>query len=185
MRIAVISPHAPRTPITRPVRKKPRTGQALLEFALLYIGVIVPMTFGIIFLSEMLWTWHSVVELTRDVARYASTHCYQGDGANVTAYMQTHVPPMVDQAQFQQGQAMLLIQYYARDPDSGQLTAFTCDSDCSVNCIPDAVSVGITNYTFGHFLDFLKLQPVAIPPFTTSLPMESTGCDPQQGACLP
>ncbi len=166
-------------------RLKRRSGQAVLEFALMYVGVIVPLTFGIIFLAEMLWTWHSVVELTRDVARYAATHCYEGDGANVISYMQTHVPPMVDQAQFQQGQAMLSIQYWAKDPDTGQLTAFTCDSECSVDCIPDAVTVGISNYQWSHFLDFLKIQPVTIPPFTTSLPIESAGCDPQQGSCLP
>ena len=167
------------------MRERNRRGQALLEYALVFTGVVVPLTFGIIFLSQMLWVWHSVVELTRDTARYASTHCYQGDGANVLAYMQTHVPRMVDQQQFQQGQASLLVQYWARDPDSGQLTAFSCDGECSVDCLPDAVTVSITDYQFRHFLDFLKLQPITIPPFPTSMPMESAGCDPQQGGCLP
>ncbi len=162
-----------------------RKGQALLEFALVYISVLVPLTFGIIFVSEMLWVWHSVVELNRDVARYAATHCYQGDTQNVITYMQTHVPRMVDQEQFKQGQATLQVQYFGRDPDSGQLTPFSCDGDCSVDCVPDAVTVSITDYQFKHFLDYLKLQPITIPPFTTSLPMESAGCDPQQGSCLP
>ncbi len=162
-----------------------RKGQALLEFALVYAGVVVPLTFGIIFLSQMLWVWHSVVELNRDVARYAATHCFQSDTQNVIAYMQTHVPRMVDRQQFQQGQATLLVQYLARDPDSGQLTPFTCDSDCSVDCVPDAVTVSIGDYQFRHFFTFLKLPPITIPPFTTSLPIESAGCDPQQGNCLP
>lgn len=162
-----------------------RRGQALLEFALVYVGVVVPLTFGIIFLSQMLWVWHSVVELNRDVARYAATHCFQSDTQNVITYMQTHVPRMVDQQQFQQGQATLLVQYLARDPDSGQLTPFSCDGDCSVNCVPDAVTVSISDYQFKHFLDFLKLPPITMPPFTTSLPIESAGCDPQQGNCLP
>jgi len=166
-------------------RTKKQSGQALLEFALVYVGVVVPLTFGIIFLSEMLWTWHSVVEMNRDVARYAATHCYQGDAQNVIGYMQTHVPRMIDQEQFQQGQATLKVNYFARDPDTGQLTPFSCDGDCSIDCIPDAVSVSITDYQFKHFLDYLKLQPITIPPFTTSLPIESAGCDPQQGSCLP
>ncbi len=167
------------------MRKHRRSGQALLEYALLYVGVVLPLTFGIVFLSEMLWVWHSVVELTRDTARYAATHCYQAGTENVTTYMQTHVPRMIDQEQFKQGQATLLVQYYARDPDTGQLTDFSCAGDCSVDCIPDAVTVSITDYQFRHFLDYLKLQPITIPPFPTSLPMESAGCDPQQGACLP
>jgi len=162
-----------------------QSGQALLEYALLYVGVILPLTFGIVFLSEMLWVWHSVVELTRDTARYAATHCYQGDTQNVIQYMQTHVPRMIDQEQFKQGQATLLVQYFTRDPDSGQLTPFTCNGDCSVDCVPDAVTVSITDYQFRHFLDFPHLQPVTIPPFPTSLPIESNGCDPQQMTCLP
>ena len=166
-------------------RARNQSGQALLEFALVYVGVVVPLTFGIIFLSEMLWTWHSVVELNRDVARYAATHCYQADTQNVIGYMHAHVPRMIDQEQFQQGQATLAVQYFARDPDTGQLTPFSCDGDCSIDCIPDAVSVSITDYQFKHFLDYLKLQPITIPPFTTSLPIESAGCDPQQGSCLP
>jgi hypothetical protein len=166
-------------------RTHKKSGQALLEFALVYVGVVVPLTFGIIFLSEMLWTWHSVVELNRDVARYAATHCYQGDTQNVISYMQTHVPRMIDQEQFQQGQATLAVNYFARDPDTGQLTPFSCDGDCSIDCIPDAVSVSIRDYQFKHFLDYLKLQPITIPPFTTSLPIESAGCDPQQGSCQP
>ena len=133
-----------------------RKGQALLEFALVYVGVIVPLTFGIVFISEMLWVWHSVVEMNRDVARYAATHCYQGDAQNVITYMQTHVPRMVDQQQFQQGQATLLVHYFGRDPDTGQLTPFSCDGDCSVDCIPDAVTVSITDYQFRHFLDYSK-----------------------------
>ena len=32
------------------------------------------------------------------------------------------------------------------------------------------------------FLQFFKLPPVTIPPFTTNLPMESVGCD-ETGTC--
>lgn len=166
-------------------RKQRRSGQAAVEFALVYVGVIIPLTFGMIFLCEMLWVWHSVVELTRDGARYASTHCYEADGGNVTSYMQSHVPLMIDMQQFIQGPAQLNVVYYAKDPDTGQLTTFSCPTDCSVDCEPDAVSVSVGNYEFSRFLTYLKLPPITIPPFTTSLPMESVGCDPQAGTCLP
>ena len=75
-----------------------RSGQAAVEFAVLYAGVILPLTFMTIFVAEMLWIWHSVADFTRDGARYAVTHCWMADGSNVTGYMQSHVPAMIDQA---------------------------------------------------------------------------------------
>ena len=48
------------------------SGQTVVEYALLYAGVILPLTFAIVFLGEMLWVWHSVVDYTRDGARYAA-----------------------------------------------------------------------------------------------------------------
>ncbi len=162
-----------------------RSGQATVEFALLYTLVIVPLTFGIIFISQMLWIWHSVVEFTRDGARYAATHCYQGSAQNVITYMQAHVPPMIDQNQFQVGPASIDVTYFQNNPPGGALTAFDCDTECSVYCEPDAVSVGVSNYQFDRLLNFLKLAPIVIPPFTTTIPTESLGCDPATGACTP
>lgn len=161
-------------------------GQATLEFALLFAGVIAPMTFGIIFVAQLLWVWHSMVEFTREGARYATTHCWQQDSANVLAYMTTHVPVNVDQAQFQQGPAQIIVNYYTVNPDDGTLADFSCDSNCNTGCIPDVVTVSIQNYTFGKFFGFLKLPGVAMPAWPTSLPMEGAGCDSAADtACLP
>ncbi len=165
-------------------RRSRRSGQATLEYALLFVGVIVPLTFGIIFLCEMLWVWHSVVDLTRDTARYAATHCYMSDGSNVTTYATSHVPLMIDMNQFIQGPATINVAYYQQDPSSGQLIQFAgCQTECSVDCTPDAVTVTVSNYQFSNFLSFLKLPPLTIPAFPTSLPMESAGCDPQAQSC--
>jgi TadE-like protein len=162
------------------------SGQTLIEYALLYAGVILPLTFAIVFLGELLWVWHSVVDYTRDGARYAASHCWQSDGGNVRTYMQTHVPRMINMDQFQQGQAQITIEYFAADPSSGSLTDFTCSSgDCTVDCLPDAVTVSVTSYQFASFQRYLGLPPVVIPDFRTSLPIESLGCDPEQGVCLP
>ena len=162
-----------------------RSGQQTVEFAVLYAGVILPLTFMTIFFAEILWIWHSVVDFTRDGARYAATHCWQADGANVVSYMTTHVPLMIDMDQFQNGTAGITVQYYSKDPDSGSLTDFSCDAgECSADCIPDAVAVSVTSYQFTRMASFFRLPPVTMPDFRTSVAMQSAGCD-EGGNCLP
>jgi hypothetical protein len=166
-------------------RKSCEGGQATLEYALLTAGIIIPTIFGIIFLAQLLWVWHSAVEWTRDGARYAATHCWQAGGSNVLTYMMSNVPVNIDQAQFQSGPAQAVVSFYSRDPTSGALTDFTCDTECSSACVPDAVTVQVTDYQFSRFVGYLKLQPITMPPFLTSLPVEGAGCDPEQGSCTP
>jgi hypothetical protein len=161
-------------------------GQTVVEWSLMYAGVIVPVMMGVVFVSQMLWIWHSVVDFTRDGARYAATHCWQEGGANVLDYMRTHVPRMLDMDQFQSGQVDITVQYFQRNPDSGTLDEFACDQgECSTQCVPDTVTVQVANYTFRRFFGFLGLPGVPVPDFRTSAPIESAGCDPEQGTCLP
>jgi hypothetical protein len=164
--------------------RRRRSGQATFEFALLYAGVILPLTFMTFFTAEMLWIWHSVADLTRDGARYAATHCWMADGSNVVQWMQSHTPRMVNQAQFQNNSVGITVEYFSRDPASGSLAPFTCDGDCSAACHPDTVSVSIANFQFGGLATLFKLAPVTMPDFRTTIPMESAGCD-ETGNCLP
>jgi hypothetical protein len=83
--------------------------------------------------------------------------------------MQTHVPPIVDQAQFQTG-GSATIQVVYSEP--------ACDG-----CVPDTVSVSVADYTFGRLAGYLRLPGIPIPPFTTNLPMESAGFRDGSGAC--
>ena len=64
----------PRQSWSGPVRRRGESGQTTVEYGLLYAGVILPLTFAIIFAAEMLWVWHSVVDFTRNGAQYAATH---------------------------------------------------------------------------------------------------------------
>jgi hypothetical protein len=162
-----------------------RKGAATLEFALAYAGLMLPMTFALIFTSQLLWVWHSVNEFTRLGASYASTHCWQASASNVLDFMRTNIPAMIDQAQFQNGPVQVTVNYFSRDPTTGQLAAFQCDGDCSTGCIPDTVAVAVTGYEYRTFVTSLGLPSVTIPNFQTSVPMEGAGCDPEQGICLP
>lgn len=160
-------------------------GQATVEYAIVLAGLLIPVTFAIIYTAELLWVWHSVVNFTRDGARYASTHCWQASGDNVVNYMKQNVPLMFDRDQFTGGAADIQVTYFSKDPDSGALTPFACDAECSTECVPDTVTVAIANYEFRNFVAYLGLPAVRIPNFQTSLPIESAGCDPEQGTCLP
>jgi Flp pilus assembly protein TadG len=168
-------------------RKNRRAGQAVIEFALLYGAIILPMTFGIVYVAEMYWVWHSMVEFTREGARYAATHCWQADSQNVVTYMQSHVPVNIDLNQFQTGgAAQINVQYFQLDPATATLGAFSCSAGSGPACVPDAVAVSVTNYQFRRFVGFLKLPPVTMPSFPTSMPIESGGVDPEQNnVCNP
>src|SRR5688500_195901 len=95
--------------------KRREQGQATVEYAVTFAALIMPMTAAIIFTAQLLWIWHSVVDFTRDGARYATTHCWQGAGENVIAYMRTNVPAMIDRDQFQQGTAEIAVEYFSRN----------------------------------------------------------------------
>ena len=161
-------------------------GQATVEYALTLSAVVLPLTFMIVYGSQMLWSWHSIVELTRDGARYAATHCYDGSGQNVVTYMRTHVPVNVDIDQFTGGQVEIEVQYFGRNADTGALEDFMCEgATCSTACVPEAVTVRVLNYEFRRLFPYLGLPPVQAPDFHTSVAMESAGCQPGSDACVP
>jgi hypothetical protein len=89
---------------------------------------------------------------------------------------------MPGNTQVQNGPAQIQVSYFAEDPTTGTLTPFTCDGDCTTGCVPDVVTVTVTNYQ----VNFLPMLPaVVLPNFQATMPMESCGCDPETGVCLP
>jgi hypothetical protein len=162
-----------------------RKGQAAIEFALLYGAVVLPLTFMLVFVSEMLWTWHTAVDFTAQIAQFAATHCWQPDnsGSNVTQWATTHVPPMIDRDQFASNAAGITVTYFTQNADGTQ-TPFDAAACNGGVCVPDLVSVSITSYSFNRFSGFLGLPNVTMPPFTTVLPMESGGYQDATGVCV-
>ena len=149
---------------------------------MIYGVVVVPLLFGLILVAQICWIWHSMVEFTRDGARYAATHCWQASSQNVIQYMQANVPANIDGVQFQAGgSAQINVQYFQR-ADDGQLQAFGCAVECSTSCIPDAVTVSVTNYQFQHHATLL--QSISLPAFTGSQAVGTAGCD-NTGVCTP
>jgi hypothetical protein len=162
-----------------------RSGQAAIEFALLYSAVVLPLTFMLIFVSQMLWTWHTVVDYTRNIAHFASTHCWMTDasGSNVINWATSHVPPMMDQDQFISNAVGITVTYYSQNADGTQ-TPFDAGICNGGTCMPDVVSVGIQTYTVTRFSSFFGLPNVTMPPFTTVVPMQSGGYQDASGTCV-
>lgn len=169
-------------PLSR--QKRRQRGATLVEFAVVGFTIVLPLIFAIVFTTQLLWIWHSVAEMTRQGARYAATHCYQS-GSNVRNWMQQNFIALPDRDQFTGGAAEIQITYYGRNPDDGTLGDFSCDTECSLGCVPDAVRVQITNYEYRTFLTYWGLAPVQIPDFQTTVAMEGAGCDPDTGSCNP
>ena len=167
-------------------RRTSRSGQAILEFVIFWGAIMMPLTMGIIYVSEMYWVWHSIGDLTRDVAHYAATHCWEADGGNVQQYIDSHVPRTIDGNQFRSGGAATVTVTYSQvDPATGSLLPMSCTGDCSTLCVPDTVTVSVSGYEFRRFVTFLHLPPVTIPAFPASVAVGSNGCDPEQGICIP
>jgi hypothetical protein len=146
---------------------------------------MLPVTMMVIFTAELLWVWHSVVDFTRDGARYAATHCWQPGGANVVSYMRSNTPIMVDRDQFRDGAADIEVAYFSRNSETGLLEEFSCEgAECSRQCVPDLVRVRVANYSFRAFFSYLGLPPVDVPDFQTMLPIESAGCSPDSEECV-
>src|SRR5580698_519833 len=129
-----------------------RRGAVTLEFVLAYAGMMLPVTFALIYTSQLLWVWHSVNEYTRQGASYATTHCWESSAGNVLDFMRTNIPAMIDQQEFQNGPVQIAVNYFSIDPSSGELVPFQCDGDCSTGCIPDTVTVSISNYQYSTFV---------------------------------
>lgn len=166
--------------------RRSTSGAATLEMAVMLAGVIVPAAFGMLMVSQAVWTWAGVVQLTRLGASYAATHCWQdSSGSNVVNYMQAHVPPMIDAQQIISGPAQIQVQYLMQDSANHQSVPFECGNSCSPDCAPDAVTVTVTGYQFASLTRLLGMNPIAMPSFSATMHVESGGGNPDTGESVP
>ena len=86
------------------------------------------------------------------------------------SFMQSNVPLMPNQTQFQNRPVQITVSYFSEDPTTGILTAFTCDGDCTTGCIPDVMTVSVTGF---QFQPFSMLPPITLPNFQATVPMEA------------
>jgi hypothetical protein len=161
-------------------------GQAAVEMALALVAVIIPITFGLIAFTEIAWTYHALAAVTRQGAQYAATHCFQDDsGSNVVSWMEAHAPAFPDRALMASGGIQIQVNYWMHDSDTHQSIAFSCGGGCSPDCVPDSVTVSIVGYQFSHFFSLLGLRPLQVPPFSTTVAIESSGGNPETGVSSP
>ncbi len=163
-----------------------KRGQATVEMALVLVVAIVPLTLGLIGFAELTWTYHALTTLTRDGARYAATHCWTDDaGSNVVAWMQANSPPFIDRTKLITGQIQIQVSYWTHDSLTHQSIPFTCGGGCGSECIPDAVTVRIAGYQITGLLVNIGLQPLQVPPFSTTVEMQSAGGNAETAISVP
>ena len=161
-------------------------GQATVEMALALVAGLVPLTLGLIAFAEIGWTYHALTTITRQAARYAGTHCWQDEaGSNVSNWIQANAPLFPDRSQLTTGEIQIQVSYWMHDPVTRESVPFTCAGSCSSQCVPDSVTVSISGYQFNHFLPLLGLPPLQVPPFSTTVEIESAGANPETGISSP
>lgn len=139
--------------------RKPQTGATAVEFALvaaMFLGLVL----GIMDFGRVLYTWNAAAEATRRGARI-SVVCDKG-ASRVLADMQNFLPMTA---------ANLHVDWYDA---TGHINT-SCDS---TNCAGVAVSVtGLTVQAVSP-LAWIGFSSLPVPDFSTYLPREIMGQDP-------
>ena len=143
---------------------KKQYGSTIVEFSLVLI-IFLTFLLGILDFSRMLWTWNSANEATRWGARVAVV-CDKGAAAVVTN-MKKFVPQLAA--------ANVKIDWY----DGAGAISTTCDH---TNCA--GVNVRIINLNYQWISPIgIGTQPlIPMPAFSTYLPREVMGQDPNSAA---
>ena len=142
------------------------SGATAVEFALVLI-IFLTFFLGITDFARMLWTWSAANEATRWGARI-SVVCGTGSKTFVVGKMQKFLPQLTA--------GNVTVTWY----DKANAASTTCDTtnECS------AVNVSITglNYQWLSPIGFATQAAIPMPGFSTYLPREVMGRDPNSSA---
>ena len=148
---------------------KKQTGATVVEFTLVLIFLLTVLL-GITDFARMLWTWSAANEATRWGAR-VSVVCDR-DAAAVLARMKSFLPQLEA--------ANVQIDWYTWDkPSSTYIVSTTCDF---TNCAGVNVKIVNLNYKWISPIGFSTAALMAMPGFSTFLPREIMGQDPNSNA---
>lgn len=136
----------------------------MLEFALVLM-IFLTFLLGVIDFSRMLWTWNAANEATRWGAR-TSVVC-DINATVVLQNMQKFVPQLTAEN--------VKIDWY----DSAGAISTSCDH---TNCSAVNVRIVDLNYQWISPIGFSKHAPIPMPGFSTYLPREIMGQDPNSNA---
>jgi Tfp pilus assembly protein PilV len=146
------------------MKRRSQSGASLVEFALVLI-VFLTFLLGILDFARMLWTWNAATEATRWGARVAVV-CDRGAPAVLTN-MKKFVPQLTA--------ANVQIDWY----DKTGIISTTCDQS---NCAGANVQITGLNYQWISPIGFATHAAIPMPSFSTYLPREAMGQDPQSAA---
>jgi Flp pilus assembly protein TadG len=143
---------------------KNQCGATVVEFALVLI-IFLTFLLGILDFARMLWTWNAANEATRWGARI-SVVCDKGATA-VLANMQKFLPQLAP--------ANVKIDWY----DATGNISTTCDH---TNCSGVNVRIINLNYQWISPIGFGNHAAIPMPGFSTYLPREIMGQDPNSAS---
>jgi len=145
--------------------EKREKGQALVEFAMVAL-LFFTLVFGIIEFGRALWTWNTIVQATRAGARFAAVEVPTNDDMRIMKVVAYNDPnagtsstPVVPGLT----EANIRVRYLNND---GTVAA-------SKN-LADLIEISVINYQFTFLVPIFGSQ-IALPSFTTSLPLEGLG----------
>ena len=144
--------------------KTKQSGATVVEFALVLM-IFLTFFLGILDFSRMLWTWNAANEATRWGARVAVV-CDKGAAA-VLASMQKFLPQLVA--------GNVQIDWY----DGAGNISTTCTH---TNCAGVSVSITGLNYQWISPVGWGNYAAIAMPGFSTYLPREIMGQDPDSSS---
>jgi len=141
-----------------------QTGATAVEFALVLM-LFLTFLLGILDFARMLWTWNAAAEATRWGAR-AAVVCDRGAPV-VLSNMQKFLPQLTA--------ANISVDWY----DAAGSISATCTS---ANCSGVNVRIVDLDYQWISPIGFGTRSPIPMPSFSTYLPREIMGQDPNSNA---